>query len=104
MYGVTPVRFYPIRGQYSGKLLQPDLFPVANKFSALFVAMMQNKSQLFVTRFAVAQISFLLTSPIGRLGTVQPCSLNFVRHFKEAQLLGGTWVPETFLARFSVSV
>jgi len=83
---VNPARFYPIRGQNSGKLLQPDLFLVANKFSALFVAMMQNKLQVFVTRFAVAQISFLLTSPIGRLGTVQPCSLNFVRHFKEAQL------------------
>ena len=48
--------------------------------------MIQNKLQVFVTRFAVAQISFLLTSPVGRLGTVQPCSLNFVRHFKEAQL------------------
>ena len=85
-YGVNPARFYPVRGQNSGKLHQPDLFLVANKFSALFVAMMQNKLQVFVTRFAVVQISFLLTSSIDRLGTVQPCLLNFVRHFKEAQL------------------
>ena len=40
--------------------------------------MIQNKLQVFVTRFAVAQISFLLTSPVGRLGTVQPCSILFV--------------------------
>ena len=66
--------------------------------------MIQNKLQVFVTRFAVAQISFLLTSPVGRLGTVQPCSLNFVRHFKEAQLFEVRGCQRLFLARFSVSV
>ena len=62
-------------------------FLVAKISQLFFVAILENKSQVFVPLFTVEPISFPVTYPIGQLGTVQPCLLNFVRHFKEAQLL-----------------